>query len=63
MTNTSSAYTHELTEQEREKIRAEVRYALITAQEARPEEPAKTRVSQVLGYLSNGFVLLLSAYQ
>jgi hypothetical protein len=50
---------HELTEAERTKIRAEVRYALIAAREARPAEPPKTRLAQALTYLSNGFVLLL----
>lgn len=50
---------HELTEQDQAKIRAEVRYALIAAREARPAEPPKTRLAQVLAYLSNGFVLLL----
>lgn len=51
-----------LSESEREKIRAEVRYALIAAREARPPEtPAapKGRLAQVFDFLSNGFVLLL----
>ena len=48
-----------LSEAERARIRAEVRYALIAAQEARPAEPRKTGLALLLGYLSNGFVLLL----
>lgn len=51
-----------LSEVERARIRAEVRYALIAAkeaQEARPAEPRKTGLALLLGYLSNGFVLLL----
>lgn len=59
MRDDSSIETHELTEPERAKIRTEVRYALIAAREARPTEPPKTRLSQVLAYLSNGFVLLI----
>jgi hypothetical protein len=49
----------ELTEAERARIRAEVRYALIAAREARPAEAPKSVLARVLGYLSNGFVLLL----
>lgn len=52
----------ELSNSEQAKIRAEVRYALIAAREARPPEaPAapKARLAQVLDFLSNGFVLLL----
>lgn len=59
MSDDSPETAHELTEEERAKIRAEVRYALIAAREARPAEPPKTRVAQALTYLSNGFVLLL----
>lgn len=59
MSDDSPTEVHELTETERTKIRAEVRYALIAAREARPAEPPKTRLAQALAYLSNGFVLLL----
>ena len=55
-------HTDALSEAERARIRAEVRYALIAAQaaqEARPAEPRKTGLALLLGYLSNGFVLLL----
>lgn len=48
-----------LSESERVKIRAEVRYALIAAKESREPEPPKTGLSRILGYLSNGFVLLI----
>ncbi len=59
MSDDSPTEAHELTESERAKIRAEVRYALIAAREAHPAEPPKSRLAQALGYLSNGFVLLL----
>jgi hypothetical protein len=36
-----------------------MRYAILAAQEARPPEKPKRRLDQVLGYLNNGFVLLL----
>lgn len=49
----------ELPEEERTRIRAEMRYAMVVAQEARPSEKPKTLSEKVLGYLSNGFVLLL----
>jgi hypothetical protein len=48
-----------LTEEERKRIRAEMRYAMLSAQEARPAEKPKTRLDTVLGYLSNGFFLLV----
>ena len=48
-----------LSQREQEKIRAEVRYALIAANAARGSEPAKSRVAQLLSYLSNGFIILL----
>jgi hypothetical protein len=48
-----------LSESERTKIRAEVRYALIAAREAHPPEAPKSRLARVLDLLSNGFVLLL----
>jgi len=59
MSDDSSTAVHELTDSERAKIRAEVRYALIAAQEARPVEPPKSRFDKILAYLNNGFVLLL----
>lgn len=49
----------DLSEEEKARIRAEVRYAVIAAKEARPAERAKSVIEQVLAYLSNGFVLLL----
>jgi hypothetical protein len=48
-----------LPEDERKRIRAEMRYALLSAQEARPSERPKTWFDIVLGYLSNGFFLLV----
>lgn len=59
MSDDTPTEAHELTEAERARIRAEVRYALIAAREARPGEPPKTRLARALAYLSNGFVLLL----
>lgn len=48
-----------LSETEREKLRAEIRYALFAAKEMRLPEPTKTGLAAVFGYLSNGFVLLI----
>ncbi len=48
-----------LTEQERARIRAEMRYAAEVAREARGAAPAKSGFAKVLEVLSNGFVLLL----
>ena len=48
-----------LTEAERTRLRAEVRYALFAAKEAKASEPPKTALTAILGYLSNGFVLLV----
>jgi hypothetical protein len=48
-----------LTENERIRIRDEMRYAMLIAQEARPTEKPKHSLDKALGYLSNGFVLLL----
>ncbi len=48
-----------LSEDERVRIRAEMRYAMLSAQEARSAEKPKHSLDKVLGYLSNGFVLLL----
>lgn len=49
----------ELPESERGRIRAEMRYAMLAAGEARPAEKSKGAFERTLGYLSNGFVLLL----
>lgn len=59
MPDESPADAHDLTDAERSRIRAEVRYALIAAREARPPEPPKSRFARAFAYLSNGFVLLL----
>lgn len=59
MSDTPAATPDGLTESERSKIRAEVRYALIAAREARPADPPKSRMAQILSYLNNGFVMLL----
>lgn len=59
MSDAASANANELSEGERAKIRAEVRYALVAAREARPPETPKNRFALLLTYLSNGFVLLL----
>ena len=56
---TADAKSSELSEEERARVRAEMRYAMMVAQEARPSEKPKTVAEKVLGYLSNGFVLLL----
>lgn len=55
----TDAQSSELPEEERVRIRAEMRYAMLAAQEARPSEKPRTVAEKVLGYLSNGFVLLL----
>ncbi len=49
----------ELTKNERDRIRAEMRYAHLVAQEARPQTPPKTIIEKFLGFLSNGFILLI----
>jgi hypothetical protein len=49
----------ELSESERVRIRAEMRYAMVAANEARPVERPKTPLDRALSYLSNGFVILL----
>ncbi len=51
--------TTELSEEERTRIRAEMRYAMLAVQESRPPERGKSFGERILGYLSNGFVLLL----
>lgn len=48
-----------LPEEERKRIRAEMRYAMLSAQEARSPEKPKTGLDWLLGYLSNGFFLLV----
>ena len=53
------ASTSELSEEERKRIRAEMRYAMLAAHEARPSERPKSLAEKAFGYLSNGFVLLL----
>jgi len=44
---------------ERERIRAEMRYAMLVTQEIPRPEKKKSSIDKLLGYLSNGFVLLL----
>lgn len=48
-----------LTENERKRIREEMRYAMLVLEERHPAEKPKNSLSKILGYLSNGFVLLL----
>ncbi len=48
-----------LSETERVRIRAEMRYAMLVVQEGRPREKPKPFLDKVPGYLSNGFVLLI----
>ena len=48
-----------LSEDERARIRAEMRYAALIVQEAGQAKKPKHALDKVLGYLSNGFVLLL----
>lgn len=48
-----------LSEEEKARIRAEVRYAIIAANEARPPEKSKSVINNVFSFLSSGFVLLL----
>ena len=57
--HTAETGTVELPEQDRARIRAEMRYAALAVQELRPEEKQKSKFDKVLSYLSNGFVLLL----
>jgi len=49
----------DLSEVEKARIRAEVRYAVIAAKEAHPQEKSKSLTEKIFAYLSNGFVLLL----
>jgi hypothetical protein len=55
----ASAPAPELSEAERARIRAEMRYALAAIAETRPPERPKAPIERLLSYLSNGFVLLL----
>jgi len=48
-----------LTDEERARIRAEMRYAMLAAQLAAPPAKPRSRGEKLLAYLSNGFVLLL----
>ena len=50
---------HPLSKDERIRIRAEMRYAMLAAQETHPTEKPKRALDKALGYLSNGFVLLV----
>lgn len=63
MTNDSldAVQPPELSDQERARVRAEVRYAMMVLEESRPSPDVKheSGIEKVLGYLSNGFVLLL----
>ena len=58
MTEKQSTDTH-LPENERARIRAEMRYAMLATQELRPAEQPKNVLDKAFGYLSNGFVLLI----
>ena len=55
----TAAQSAELPDEERARIRAEMRYAMLAAHEARPSEKPKSLADKLLAYLSNGFVLLL----
>ena len=57
--NEQKSIENPLSEDERVRIRAEMRYAILAAQEARPTEKPKHALDKALGYLSNGFVLLV----
>lgn len=61
MANSSSTVSEdlELPAEERARIRAEMRYAMLVAQAGRPAEKPRTAAESILSYLSNGFVLLL----
>ncbi len=48
-----------LSDEDKARIRAEMQYAMLAAQEGRPAEKPKNVSEKVLAYLSNGFVLLL----
>jgi hypothetical protein len=57
--HTAEKSTAELPEQDKARIRAEMRYASLVVQELRPEAIQKSQFDKVLSVLSNGFVLLL----
>lgn len=62
MTEDSSHNVHqfELSEEEQARIRAEMRYAALAVQETvRPTVKPKSVIDKALGYLSNGFILLI----
>ena len=48
-----------LSETERARIREEMRYAIAVLKESKPAEIPKSSLEKFLGYLNNGFVLLL----
>jgi hypothetical protein len=48
-----------LSEEEKARIRAEVRYAASVAKEVRPPEKTKSAIDNVVSFLSSGIVLLL----
>lgn len=55
-----NVHQHELSEEEQSHIRAEMRYAMLATQEgARAVEKPKSGIDKMLGYLSNGFILLI----
>jgi hypothetical protein len=58
--NAEKASPVELSESERGRIRAEMRYALLAARESVPDEKAKSRFAFLTGLTGNGFVLLLA---
>jgi hypothetical protein len=55
----SENITPEFGDSERARIREEMRYALTVLQESKLPDRPKSSVDKILGYLSNGFVLLL----
>lgn len=48
-----------LSEDERIRIRQEMRYAMLVLKETHPVEKQRSFIAKVLGYLNNGFILLL----
>lgn len=48
-----------MSELERARIRAEIRYALLVVEEARPREEPKSKIEKFFSYVSNGFILLI----
>ncbi len=57
--NAANRGDSELLPPERARIRAEMRYALLAVQESRPPERSKSTLDKAIGYLSNGFVILI----